>query len=481
MTDTSYLHTLGASSTRYTFDQPDASLLEKFLSPFPSDSHTTQSNVHIEVPEFTSLCLHGDTLVDVARDELQHPEGIPLRDLVGYEGVVFSFDVDGCTPAARKFSNVRLTRKDAECVRVDFFLYKGPSHARRKEQRSIVCTPDHPFLVRTGWQQYQWVRADALSPDMQLVAAQTSGDTIRGKQKHRLVAEAIFDRYLESSELVHHIDHNHVNNSPDNLRLLDTSEHKSNHQSLRYGYDESLNTEELVSLYNSGRSVQSIADEFGCDHSTIKSRLAGRVELRSQSEQLIGQRSPAFTQMIEECKDFYVKGYSTYELGLFYGVHTTTISQWVEKAGGTLRTSLETKQLRSELEEELPALNHRVVAVAPSGNHDVFCMEVEGTENFFAAGVVVHNCPKTGQPDFAKIVIDYVPNAYCVESKSLKLYLMSYRMFGEFHESCVNRIRSDLVDLLDPHWLQVRGEFTPRGGIPFWPESSYYRPVQEEQ
>lgn len=78
-------------------------------------------------------------------------------------------------------------------------------------------------------------------------------------------------------------------------------------------------------------------------------------------------------------------------------------------------------------------------------------------------------CPKTGQPDFATIVIEYQPDQRCVESKSLKLYLMSFRNAGEFHESCVNRMCNDLVELLDPFWIQVRGEFTPRGGIPFWP------------
>ncbi len=84
-------------------------------------------------------------------------------------------------------------------------------------------------------------------------------------------------------------------------------------------------------------------------------------------------------------------------------------------------------------------------------------------------------CPLTGQPDFAKIVIDYQPDKLCVESKSMKLYLGSYRMFGEFHEAGVNRICNDLVKLLNPVNLTVRGEFTPRGGIPFWPTAQYRR------
>jgi 7-cyano-7-deazaguanine reductase len=85
-------------------------------------------------------------------------------------------------------------------------------------------------------------------------------------------------------------------------------------------------------------------------------------------------------------------------------------------------------------------------------------------------------CPKTGQPDFATIKIAYVPRDWCVESKSLKLYLMSFRNAGEFHEACIQRMAEDLIGLLDPDLLEVRGEFTPRGGIPFWPTVCYMRP-----
>lgn len=74
-------------------------------------------------------------------------------------------------------------------------------------------------------------------------------------------------------------------------------------------------------------------------------------------------------------------------------------------------------------------------------------------------------CPVTGQPDFANIVIQYVPGKRLVESKSLKLYLFSYRNYGEFHEDCVNRIMNDLIDLMDPKYIEVFGRFLPRGGI----------------
>ncbi len=74
-------------------------------------------------------------------------------------------------------------------------------------------------------------------------------------------------------------------------------------------------------------------------------------------------------------------------------------------------------------------------------------------------------CPKTGQPDFAKITICYVPDDKIVESKSLKLYFWSYRNEGVFHEHLVNTILDDLVKALDPHYCLVKGEFDVRGGI----------------
>ncbi len=78
-------------------------------------------------------------------------------------------------------------------------------------------------------------------------------------------------------------------------------------------------------------------------------------------------------------------------------------------------------------------------------------------------------CPKTGQPDFAKILINYIPRERMVESKSLKLYLFSFRNHGDFHEDCVNIILNDLWELMDPRYIEVKGIFTPRGGIAIHP------------
>ena len=85
-------------------------------------------------------------------------------------------------------------------------------------------------------------------------------------------------------------------------------------------------------------------------------------------------------------------------------------------------------------------------------------------------------CPITGQPDFATVTISYVPDVKMVESKSLKLYLFSFRNHGDFHEDCMNIIMKDLVALMQPKYLEVKGIFTPRGGISIYPFANYGEP-----
>ena len=89
----------------------------------------------------------------------------------------------------------------------------------------------------------------------------------------------------------------------------------------------------------------------------------------------------------------------------------------------------------------------------------------------FTAPEFTSLCPMTGQPDFAHIVIDYIPNEFLVESKSLKLFLHSFRNHGAFHEDCSIYIAKRIVELLDPKWLRIGAYWYPRGGIPidvFW-------------
>lgn len=82
-------------------------------------------------------------------------------------------------------------------------------------------------------------------------------------------------------------------------------------------------------------------------------------------------------------------------------------------------------------------------------------------------------CPITGQPDFASIYISYVPDKLMVESKSLKLYLFSFRNHGDFHEDCINIIMKDLIKTMSPKYIEVQGKFLPRGGISIDPYVNY--------
>ncbi len=104
----------------------------------------------------------------------------------------------------------------------------------------------------------------------------------------------------------------------------------------------------------------------------------------------------------------------------------------------------------------------------------------------FTAPEFTSLCPITGQPDFAQLMIDYVPNKWLIESKSLKLYLSSFRNHGAFHEECTVAIGLRLVELVQPRWLRIGGYWYPRGGIPidvFWqtgkPPTGVWIPAQD--
>lgn len=93
------------------------------------------------------------------------------------------------------------------------------------------------------------------------------------------------------------------------------------------------------------------------------------------------------------------------------------------------------------------------------------------TENWttFVCTEFTSLCPKTGQPDFARVYVNYIADKLMVESKSMKLYLFSFRNHGDFHEDCIAKICKDLTKLMKPRYLEVIGEFTPRGGIAIYP------------
>lgn len=109
---------------------------------------------------------------------------------------------------------------------------------------------------------------------------------------------------------------------------------------------------------------------------------------------------------------------------------------------------------------------------------EVFINKHPGNDYFvkFICPEFTSLCPITGQPDFATLCIRYIPHLKMVESKSLKLYLFSFRNHGDFHEDCVNIIMKDLIALMEPKYIEVLGEFTPRGGIAIHPFTNYGQP-----
>lgn len=462
---------LGNQHTKYNYDYTPE-VLETFLNKHPEHDYL----VTFDAYEFTSLCLTGDTLIDVARDETKHPEGIPIRDLVGTNGYVFGFNTVDEQVECHKYSNVRKTGSQVPVIKINLKYYS------RKlmdwAYTYVRCTPNHPILVKTHWHDYEWVNASDLTEGMHLVYSGCVGDTIKGLSRHRLIASAIEGTSMEELSNfnldVHHKDHNHYNNSPSNLEIISKHNHYHHHRSTDYGYDDSLDVDELVEMYESGLNISQISQIYHCDFGTIKSRLEGKVEFRTQAESLsLRMKMINKDRDCEICK-LYIKGYTSYEIGDYFDLHETRILDILRENGVAIRGANDLRTWRKE--NLLPPLNHRVVSIEYSGVDDVYNMEVEGIHNFFANNVIVHNCPKTGQPDFAKVVINYIPNERMVESKSLKLYLFSFRSRGDFHEDCINIICNDLIALMDPKYIEVKGCFAPRGGISIFPAVAWANP-----
>ena len=132
-----------------------------------------------------------------------------------------------------------------------------------------------------------------------------------------------------------------------------------------------------------------------------------------------------------------------------------------------------------ELREQLSALGHKTEYRTEYAPEVLEAFDNRHTENDywvqFNCPEFTSLCPITGQPDFAEIRIAYIPDVKMVESKSLKLYLFSFRNHGAFHEDCVNIIMKDLIRLMDPKYIEVTGFFTPRGGISIYPYANYGR------
>ena len=133
--------------------------------------------------------------------------------------------------------------------------------------------------------------------------------------------------------------------------------------------------------------------------------------------------------------------------------------------------------MKTRAEEDLKALGRKIQYKAGYNPEVLEAFENLHPENDywvrFNCPEFTSVCPVTGQPDFAEIRISYIPAQRMVESKSLKLYLLSFRNHGAFHEDCVNMIMKDLIALMQPKYIEVTGFFSPRGGISIHPYANY--------
>ena len=137
------------------------------------------------------------------------------------------------------------------------------------------------------------------------------------------------------------------------------------------------------------------------------------------------------------------------------------------------------RQKRTIGSREFFAVSHRTMSNTPTKHLDTF-QNPKPDRNYeirFACPEFTCLCPVTGQPDFATIRITYVPHELCVELKSLKLYLWSFRDQGQFHEAVTNRILDDLVSAISPRNMSVIGDFWVRGGITTVVEANHPNPV----
>ena len=161
-----------------------------------------------------------------------------------------------------------------------------------------------------------------------------------------------------------------------------------------------------------------------------------------------------------------------------------TKNQKISKSSGKGSKKISTSRASGELKDlGLGEIDTQYPTTYSPKSLEIFDNKNPGSEAWttFVCTEFTSLCPKTNQPDFAKIYINYVADKKMVESKSLKLYLFSFRNHGDFHEDCIQTICNDLAKIMKPKYLEVVGEFTPRGGIAIFPFASYAKSGKKYQ
>ena len=334
---------------------------------------------------FPYTCVAGDTPIDIPRDYTKHPMGIPIRELVGKEGIfVWSLDIEHGQFNLRRMQWCRRTRSNAEVIRV---TWEGGS--------SILLTPDHLVLTyKRGW-----IQARDLSIGESVVSLkkhamiQVSAGVGKWPYEHRMVAEALFGK-IEPRSHVDHKDGNPLNNSEENIQLLSKEAHarKSFSGVLRLP-GAIRRTQEGVAAWRETESGKRIMSEIG----------------RKRAKQFWNGLNPserrAFVDARNKKRD---TGYNAW----WGRLSAAEKEKWSEKSEQTIQAywsgldahgraeharrviagqkRVKASQDRQARDVILP--NHKVARIENAGSEDVYDMEVEEKKNYVGGGVVVHNC-----------------------------------------------------------------------------------------
>lgn len=324
-----------------------------------------------------SHCLTGDALIDVPRDLSMYPGGVPVRDLVGTQFLAYSFDIN-----RMKFVLAPATafaaRQNTEVVKVTYEWMTGSEWQRD----SITCTPDHRFLtLDCRWVEAQRLQGERLMPlwrwqDDRYALVRTNPVTQYKTREHRFVADQVFD--LADSQQVHHINHNKLDNRPENLMPIESGIHQSIHSAgvnnPFFGKRHSDKTREHLSNVRTGKQLSE-------EHR------------RSMSRATAGKNNPRYVDIsLGQIVDAYRKTGKVSDAAQLLGVHEETLLNKIRANGfsGTVDFRKHVNGMQ----------NHKVVSVeSVAERHDTFDVCVPDYENFVANGVVVHNSG-WGDPGF---------------------------------------------------------------------------------